>query len=288
VYLSLIPGFDELYYMSSDMIISRSEIGGGGNFLFDISFLSADDQIYRLHITKKGDTPASLIIGGKDENHFFLIANNTANIHVVNGRHTPPFKDLFFVDSPENTILHETISLLYHADSLSAEGGEAKRRIIDEKLQKDLMVVADTSQNFLVAAFALYKSRIEINYFKNTLFFKKYFKKWENEQNRYLINIRNRLPEESHLNNSYSWVHISVFAGLGILLAFVMYKKSKENRVKRLSIQERKIFELLKSGASNQEISDELHIGISTVKSHVSSIYAKLKIKSRRDIVHLK
>ena len=48
--------------------------------------------------------------------------------------------------------------------------------------------------------------------------------------------------------------------------------------MKNLSVQERKIYTLLKEGKSNKEISEELNIGLSTVKSHASNIYSKLKI----------
>ena len=36
-----------------------------------------------MHITKKGDSPATLIIGGKDENHLFLIADCCSNIQIT-------------------------------------------------------------------------------------------------------------------------------------------------------------------------------------------------------------
>jgi DNA-binding CsgD family transcriptional regulator len=40
-------------------------------------------------------------------------------------------------------------------------------------------------------------------------------------------------------------------------------------------------------GKSNKEISDILLIGLSTVKSHVNSIYSKLGINSRKDVLNL-
>lgn len=54
-----------------------------------------------------------------------------------------------------------------------------------------------------------------------------------------------------------------------------------------MSVQERKIFELLQHGKSNKEISEDLYIGISSVKSHLNSICSKLKIKSRKETLIL-
>ncbi|MCX6223390.1 MAG: helix-turn-helix transcriptional regulator, partial [Bacteroidia bacterium] len=52
-----------------------------------------------------------------------------------------------------------------------------------------------------------------------------------------------------------------------------------------LTVQERKIFSLLKDGRSNKEISEECGISLSTVKSHVNNIYSKLNISSRTDVM---
>ncbi len=39
-------------------------------------------------------------------------------------------------------------------------------------------------------------------------------------------------------------------------------------------------------GLSNQEIADKLFISLPTVKSHSSSLYAKLEVKRRTEAVH--
>ena len=84
VYLSIIPNFDQLYSMSNQMIIESSEMDETGRFSFKTDYLPSDNYIYRIHLSKKGDPPASLIIGGKDENHLFLIANNKCNLLIEN------------------------------------------------------------------------------------------------------------------------------------------------------------------------------------------------------------
>lgn len=52
-----------------------------------------------------------------------------------------------------------------------------------------------------------------------------------------------------------------------------------------LSIWERRIFQMISKEKSNKEISEELHIEVSTVKSHVSSIYSKLGVRSRKELI---
>jgi len=52
-----------------------------------------------------------------------------------------------------------------------------------------------------------------------------------------------------------------------------------------ISKREKDIVELIVSGHSNNEIADKLYISLSTVKSHLYSIYRKLDISSRMELL---
>ena len=54
-----------------------------------------------------------------------------------------------------------------------------------------------------------------------------------------------------------------------------------------LSAREQQVLELLVNGLTNMEIAEQLVIGTSTVKKHVSSIFAKLNVTSRAEAVAL-
>jgi len=110
-------------------------------------------------------------------------------------------------------------------------------------------------------------------------------KKWSDQDDAYSQDFRNKLPLKEAKNN---WLLI---IGLGIFLIVVGYligedNVFKNNQIKKLSVQERKILALLKKGASNKEISDEFNIGLSTFKSHLSSILKKLNVKSRKKLMN--
>ena len=50
---------------------------------------------------------------------------------------------------------------------------------------------------------------------------------------------------------------------------------------------EQEILKLVVDGRSNQEIADSLFIALHTVKNHVYSLYQKLGIKNRYQLIHL-
>jgi diguanylate cyclase (GGDEF)-like protein len=67
--------------------------------------------------------------------------------------------------------------------------------------------------------------------------------------------------------------------------------EGNDNSIKRLILKysftyrEKEIALLLLSGKSNIEIASALYIGLSTVKKHISSIFRKMDVKSRTELV---
>ncbi|MBN1926522.1 MAG: helix-turn-helix transcriptional regulator [Prolixibacteraceae bacterium] len=272
--------------MSAEMIVAETAIDSFGRFNFNIDFLPVEKNIYRLHLVKKGNPPAMLIIGGKDENHLFLIANRYSNIEITSVFSYPPFRNVTFSNTPENINFQKIKELVFQADSVSSESGAAKRKLIANNLEKQLLQIADTSNSFLVSLYAIYNSNFASNYTSNIPFYKTYLKKWRNNNNPYYKAFKQKIPLKT--KNNILLTLLIVFVGSSA--TFILWKNSNKtkNKLKKLSIQERNIFELLQKGASNQEISDHYNIGVSTVKSHVSSIFSKLNIKSRKDIINFK
>lgn len=292
IYLSHIPTFDDMYVMSNEIIIAKTTIDRLGYFKFNVDYLPSDEHLFRLHIVKKDDTPATLIIGGKDENHLFLIASRSSTIHLTNNSSNPPFKNVIFEDSKVNIAFQKITHHFFKADSIASESSASKRLLIEKQLEKDLFLIADTSNYFMVSLYAIYKNRLSESYYLNESYYKSYINKWSNQNNPYFNSFKKKLAVNT---SNYSTIIITiVLIGFLTLIGFVIgrygSKKPKEKTiaVDKLSIQERKIYEMLQQGASNQEISDQFNIALSTVKSHISSIYSKLHVKSRKDIVNMK
>ena len=288
VYLSMIPGFDQLNAMSNQMIIDRAEINENGNFSFATNYLPSEYYLYRLHISKKGDPPASLIIGGNDENHIFLLANKQSDISIKINDSESIFGNVEIKNSPRSQQLDEINKMVSFIDTANFNGSPLKRELIENALDEKLRQFADSCSYPLVALYAIYRSNFESHKEINPGFYTHFLKKWRLENSCYFDEFKKKIPAKTNRNFAF------IYGITGLILGFIlMYLFEKRRMVKslnpihELTIQERNIYTLLQNGKTNKEISDELNISLSTVKSHVNSIFSKLKIKSRREILNL-
>ncbi len=64
-----------------------------------------------------------------------------------------------------------------------------------------------------------------------------------------------------------------------------MTQPSMQILIEPLTTRELEVLKLIEAGHSNQEISEKLFISITTVKRHISNIYAKLGVKSRTQAI---
>jgi LuxR family transcriptional regulator, maltose regulon positive regulatory protein len=64
-----------------------------------------------------------------------------------------------------------------------------------------------------------------------------------------------------------------------------MTQPSMQLLIEPLTTREVEVLKLIEAGCSNQEISEQLVISITTVKRHISNIYAKLAVESRTQAV---
>ena len=287
IYLSYIPTFSDIYSMSSEMIIADTKIDSQGYFEFDLDFLPNEQRLYRLHISKKEDSKNSLIIGGLNENYLVFIASRDSKIKLTGTSLTPPFKNVIFETHNENFEFQKITNLVFKKDSIASKSGQSKRKFIEERLNEKLLSIADSSTNALISLYALHKIDFESNYHSNEIFYKNYLKKWSHLDDGYIEDFRKKLPLKAQ---KYNWTYIIILGIILTIIGYVIgkYNFFKNNRINNLTVQERKVLALLTKGATNKEISEEFNIGISTTKSHVSSILNKLNIKSRKEIMNLK
>jgi DNA-binding CsgD family transcriptional regulator len=285
-YLSIIPDFTQMNTMSYENIIERVDIDDEGRYSFNPDIIPDGDHLYRVHFARKEDPPASLIIGGSEENHFFLIARKGAGIDIQSDRGVNLINNLSINGYAPNMSLTEVCRIADYLDTLDYYGTNLNRDFIKVAVKEKLLDYADTCNNPLVSLYALYQVDFEKDYLQNRDFYDDYLKKWKKEDSEYFRVFRSKFPEESKGGGLISLIAIVVIVVLPFLIYYYRKKnKKEESPITLLSIQERRVFSMIQQGFSNKEISDELGISLSTVKTHVNNIYSKLKISSRKEAI---
>jgi DNA-binding CsgD family transcriptional regulator len=261
-YISRMPGFDYMFTASKALIIAEGDIDTAGNF--SIRFpATRDESLYRLHFIRKGDPASTLIIGSRDVNHVFFIAKQGDQIDFKKAA-GQPIRQPDISGSSANAELNALLGL---TDD-------------DANNNNTLVSVAGRSTSQLVGLLAI--SRTDgLN----------------GEQKEKVHDILARYD----LHNAYG-THIfqeyrdanywKLYLGAGILLiatlsvyGYRFYKRQAVLKIWReLSQREMDIVGLIISGKSNKEVALALSIELSTVKTHVNNIYAKLGVSGRKDL----
>ncbi|MBX5493272.1 MAG: response regulator transcription factor [Chloroflexi bacterium] len=96
-----------------------------------------------------------------------------------------------------------------------------------------------------------------------------------------LARLREKLPKGSVLRR-YVDTLLAAFDRTGAVPPLAV---GRPRLIEPLSAREREVLLLLARGRSNQEIARELVVAVSTVKTHVHNLYAKLQAADRLEAV---
>ncbi|MBL7472060.1 helix-turn-helix transcriptional regulator [Robertkochia sp. 1368] len=113
------------------------------------------------------------------------------------------------------------------------------------------------------------------------------------QQFKELINSLTRAERDQKLDYyqraTYILGVVSFILVIGIILLLIKLKRSKKAAIPQeninLTAQEERIAELIVLDKTNKEIATELFISVSTVKTHIRNIYAKLEVSNRKEFV---
>ncbi|MES2108187.1 MAG: helix-turn-helix transcriptional regulator [Bacteroidota bacterium] len=261
-YVSRLPGFDQMFTASRALIIAEGDLDSAGNFSVDFS-AGKDESLYRLHFIRKGDPASTLIIGSRDVNHVFFIAKYADQIHFYK-KQDLPIRQSDIGGSRANSELNTLLKLT--ADDTTGNN--------------TFISVADRSTSQLAGLLAISHTA-----------------GLTDEQNEKVRRVLSRYDQHyayganifREYSNSNEW---KLYLTGGILLFFALllygYRFYRQRSIlktwRELSQREMDIVGLILSGKSNKEVALALNIELSTVKTHVNNIYAKLGVNNRKDL----
>lgn len=115
--------------------------------------------------------------------------------------------------------------------------------------------------------------------------------------------ILNEVGPQVKWNESIFWLYALIVLGFGVSWIYTNainkeYQKVQsvvsktetseallQAKLKTLSRKEQEVLALILEQKNNQQISDELFISLSTLKSHINHIYKKLEVSTRQEIL---
>jgi len=302
IYLSAINSFDDFHTASYDFLVHESMVDSLGNFEMTNMLVPDHDRIYRLHICKKGDPVSTIIIGSKDENFLHFIMNNSSDIHLSPNPEDSAFRNSVISGNQANPslnqLLHLQKELLVPPDLPSRQNREFRK----QQVISGYKALVDTSSSLIIKLLALRLMEESLGMPNLELMEKTndelqisdssdpYYQSFVKE----LAFLR--FQTGGTPTSGTTWIPWLVLIILLIPTVLLLLKRRKppqqlvekpdKSLLQSLSVQEKKVFDLLRNGASNKEISTELNIEVSTVKSHVYKIFSRLGVKSRKEIVN--
>ena len=293
VYLSLVPGFYAMNTASFEFLIGLGELDSLGQFAFHIDGLPEGEHLYRLHICKKGDPIPTIILGGKDENLIHFIMDSESDITFLAPKNEDLFGSIKMVDPSSNHQLQNIISLNKSKRIGNGLTSEQARQIANQNMVNTLAAYADTSSSTLVRLFAFHHL--------NHLADEQTFVQTHQKLSKYLDVVGDSTPYRQQFDLDYAFLTAgknfpsALFIILLVPVIGLFYLGQKRRQISQtikvnasepqtLSRREQTVYDLLKTGKTNKEIASELHIEVSTVKSHVNKIYSKLGISNRNQI----
>lgn len=300
IFLSLINSFDDLNTASYDFLVYEAAIDSAGYFDMSGMIIPEGDRIYRLHIVKKGDPVSTIIIGGQDENFIHFTMNENSNIEILSNENQPGFHNCLIKGGETNSELQYLFGLQKELQTPPALPSKQNREILKMQIIKKYEEMADTSSFSIIKLMAIHlllesTDKPDIELMEKT---KSRLSDTSSPYYRAFVNQLDFLKYQSEKPgfSNPAWLKwLGMIALIIILALFYWIKVRKSATVKSepkkdltgtLSIQEKRVFDLLKTGASNKEISSELNIEVSTVKSHVNKVFSRLGVKSRKEIVN--
>lgn len=294
-YLSLIPAFEEMYTLNKDFIVGAARLDEQGNFNFSTDILPLQASLYRVHFVKKEDPTATLIMGGQHENHFFFVAERNDTLTMNLSEKDKPISSTEIKGAGVNEVLAEINQYRQAYQQMNGENPALKAQLLDRAYEEQLMIIADTTEYFMAGLYAIYQGNLYKNRVNHPEVYKSFLEQWNGQKSTYMLDFAKQLKlpsKEGAIAGPLLLAGLlgALLGGMGTYLILSKRQVSQnhplvEDSVSLLSVQEKKIYRLLQEGMSNKEISIEHNIGVNTVKSHVSSILSKMKVKSRKEIM---
>ena len=304
IYLATIDKLDNYYSAKAEYIVNSAEIDTDGNFSIAGDNLPQASQFYKLYLIKEehSEFNACLFEGGDQHNFIHLILHNESKVEITSDMTTSaPFGDYAIKGDQPNQLMKSLSTLVYPSYQFYEIRFPSELQYAQNKLNNDLFNFADTCSVPLVSLAAINNTDYD-TYFDTKIDQYRSFGKLLRTELRdhpytkdYIRKMKYYGEDEGKA--SLKWWQLSTLL-FGLLSLFLGWKllmpTEKKTTIETPTVidyqftkQEQKILSLIVEGKSNKEIASELYIELSTVKSHINKLYAKMSVSSRKEAIKI-
>lgn len=297
IYLATIDKLDDYYSAKAEHIINMANIEEDGSFKMQGDNLPNQAQFYKLYLVREehSEFNVCLFVGGDNHNFVHIILDNNTDLEILADPKTfAPFGDYTVKGNTDNALMKSLSRLIYPSYQFYEIRFPSELQFSENKLNRDLFNFADTCTSTLVSLAAI-----------NNTDFDDYFQTHVDQYKSFGEELKSTIPDHPYTNNYFRklsyygpqgygsnplWKYVSLL--LSSLLLYLLWKYKKLSDVQKtklkpkeiaLTEREKNILKLIKEGKSNKEIASDLFIGVSTVKTHINKLYAKMEVSNRQE-----
>ncbi|UJH66469.1 response regulator transcription factor [Allomuricauda sp. SCSIO 65647] len=308
VSLSLIEDYRKSSRVYFDQIIQKTQVDSLGFFLFEGDNLNSHNRIYRIHVdgcNGEGASKSHFLKECNESESILFIAKNTDTVSLPLDSFNQSFCDVVSTNASSIMLLEiEDLKEQMFLDFVENESETSMRLNLEKWFERwqdfgkqtneplaELYTYAflsdrasETREHYLGdlpinAYYTELSDRLSKKY-PSAAFTAQYQGELKADQSYYDA----QKAYSSNLEPVYLYY---VLGTLGIVLSIIFITKKKRGKKKndaKLTQQERRIFDAILLGKTNKEIASELFISVSTVKTHINSLYKKMGVSSRTEL----
>lgn len=322
IYLEVIKNIDGFYSSNYQNFIAYAPIDKDGHFTLAGVEMPGQTLFYRLYLCIDSGSRSS-IVTGSERNYFNLLVDNKSDLNIYCDDFCQPYFQISIINSVANKNVISLQNLLNTYDSLNDHhNSDSRKQFIRSNKYDALKHFADTTSSLLAGLWALQEMStcIDTNFYKEEGFILSFVDKFhkKGDSSIYSNQLKEKFYQKKTLSNRsqpktdsgyliITLILLILSISLNIVLALKIKKEptpanelfrqlesapdeksDHEQNIKtlieKLTIKEREILKMVDEGLSNKEIADRLNVEVSTIKTHISNIYQKTEIKSRREV----
>lgn len=307
IYLASINSPDNLFVASPEFIINEAVIEPDGHFALSGNDLPEEPRFYRVYMVRNNLFGVEFMTDSL-RNFVHLLLDNSSQIVLNSQSRKAAFDSLNIEGSKINEQINRFEQNYYTKQAkLNSINTIAKRDFQTQSLNKYIRNFVDSCQNTMVALFAIYHIvDRKTDFLRNSNFYFNFQDRLKKDYPSHiytfayddmlknLVGYRDLVCEIPRITKPWrNWLIAGEGAVILLLLIWIFrlrqisLRKESVDYSTLLTDKEFKIWESLASGKTNKEIAHEMFIELSTVKTHINSLYRRLNVSNRKEAIKL-